>query len=246
MSTRTWCALWSAGLLSIAGCASQKAAQTPGAQRAEAAQKSSEQALKSAKEAQKKASEAQKKSAQQQQEVEKAQAHLQQAQGKAQQEQANAQQMQAEANRVTRQGMEEAQRSQQVALGALKQESERIQTGRAHFAGAVNEASGSALSVTPAAGDAMTFRITPQTKVLIDGRKGSASQIQAGSDARVAYEMNGPQPTATAVHVITGKVISGSSGGGASATSGGTGSGSASGASGSSSRSGSGTGTGGR
>jgi len=246
MSTRSWYALSSAGLLAMAGCASQKAAQTPGAQRAEAAQKSSEQALKSAKEAQKKASEAQKKSAQQQQEVEKAQAHLQQAQGKAQREQANAQQMQDEANRVTRQGTEEAQRSQQVALGALKQESERIQTGRAHFAGAVNEASGSALSVTPAAGDAMTFRITPQTKVLIDGRKGSASQIQAGSDARVAYEMNGPQPTATSVHVITGAVVTGSSGEGASATSGGTGSGSAGGASGSSSKSGSGTGSGGR
>jgi len=238
MSMRSWYALSSAGLLAMAGCASQKAAQAPGAQRAEAAQKSSEQALKSAKEAQKKASEAQQKSAQQQQEVQKAQARLQQAQGKAQQEQANAQQMQAEANRVTRQGMEEAQRSQQVALGALKQEAERVQSGRAHFAGAVSEASGSALSITPATGDAMTFRITRETQVLIDGRKGSPSQIEAGDDARVAYEMNGPQPTATSVHVITGKVISGSSGG--------TGSGSASGASGSSSRSGSGTGTGGR
>ena len=92
----------------------------------------------------------------------------------------------------------------------------------------------------------MSFRITRQTQVLIDGRKGSPSQIQAGDDARVAYEMTGPQPTATSISVITGKVISGSSGEGAGATSGGTRSGSASGTSGSSSKSGSGTGTGGR
>jgi hypothetical protein len=50
----------------------------------------------------------------------------------------------------------------------------------------------------------MTFRVTNQTQVRIDGRQASAGDIQQGGDARVAYQIAGNEPTATLVQVVTG------------------------------------------
>jgi hypothetical protein len=222
MRTASWNALLGAGLIAFAGCASQQkqAAQNPGAQRVQTAQQTSEEQLKSAQEAQKQASAQQQQAAKAQVEAQKKQQELEQAQNKAQQETAKAQQEQQQANQQTKQATAQAQQNQKQATGALGDESQRVKENVQTFAGQVNRASGSSLRVTPPNGDPMTFRITPQTEVRVDGQQGKLSQIQPGSDARVAYDMNGPTPTARTVYVSTGKVHGKSSSAGSSGPSG--------------------------
>jgi hypothetical protein len=205
--TRSWLVPSSAVVLAIAGCASRQgeAAQNPGNARVAVAQQSSEQNLQNAIEAQEKATQAQARTAQPQADVQRAQQQLQQAQQKAVQAQAEAQRLQQDADEKTRQATQLAQASQQQAAGALGAETKRVQANIEFFAGQVSQASGGALRVTPASGDPMTFRITSQTQLDVDGRRGTLSEIQPGSDARVAYQRNGTEATATSVQVVTGK-----------------------------------------
>jgi hypothetical protein len=69
----------------------------------------------------------------------------------------------------------------------------------------VSQASGGALRVTPASGNPMTFRITSETQLDVNGHKGTLAEIKPGADARVAYQLNGTELTATSVQVSTTK-----------------------------------------
>ena len=175
--TRTWSwfAPSCAVLLTIAACASRQgeAAQNPGNARVQAAQRNSEQNLQNAIEAQEKAT------------------------------QAEAQRLQQDADEKTRKATQQTQKSQQQAAGALGAETKRVQANVEFFAGQVSQASGDALRVTPANGDPMTFRITSQTQLDVNGHKGTLGEIQPGADARVAYQFNGTERTATSVQVST-------------------------------------------
>jgi hypothetical protein len=231
MRVQSWYALSSVGLLMFAGCAGQQkqAAQNPTAQRVETAQKQTQEQLKAAQEAQKEATKQQQVAAQAQQKVQEDQQKLQQDQQRAQEEIAKAQQAQKQANALTKQATDQVHRNQQQATAALNDESQRVQSGIQSFAGMVSQSSKSSLQVMPPSGDAMTFRITPQTQIVVDGRQGTMSKITPGADARVAYDLSGPTPTAQKVLVTTGKVTGSSgtgTGGGSSRSSGGTASGS--------------------
>jgi len=207
--TRTWswfapsCAV----LLTIAACASRQgeAAQNPGTARVQAAQRNSEQNLQNAIEAQEKATQAEERTAQPQAEVLQAQQQLQQAQQRAAQAQAEAQRLQQDADEKTRKATQQTQKSQQQAAGALGAETKRVQANVEFFAGQVSQASGGALRVTPASGNPMTFRITSETQLDVNGHKGTLAEIKPGADARVAYQLNGTELTATSVQVSTTK-----------------------------------------
>ena len=203
--TRSWLVPSSAVVLAIAGCASRQgeAAQNPGSARVEAAQRNTEQNLQDSIDAQQKAIQAQERTAQPEAEVLQAQQQLQQAQKKATQAQAEAQRLQQYADEKMRQATQQTQKSQQQAAGALAAETKRVQANVEFFAGQVSQASGDALRVTPANGDPMTFRITSQTQLDVNGHKGTLGEIQPGADARVAYQFNGTERTATSVQVST-------------------------------------------
>jgi hypothetical protein len=214
MRAQSWYALSSAGLLMFVGCAGQQkqqAAQNPTAQRVETAQKQTQEQLKAAQEAQKEATKQQQVAAQAQQKVQEDQQKLQVDQQKAQQEIAKAQQAQRHANELTKQATGEVHRAQLQATAALDDESQRVKSGVQSFAGMVSQSSKGSLQVMPPSGDAMTFRVTSQTQILVDGQKGTMSKITPGSDARVAYDLSGPTPTARKVLVTTG-TMTGSSG----------------------------------
>jgi hypothetical protein len=204
-------ALSLAGLLAWmgqSGCAStggEKTSSNPSAQQVQTPQQQSEQALKEASDAQKKASEQAQKAAQAQQEVQQKQQELAQAQQTARTEQTKAQQLQREANQATQRSMQTAQQSQQQASQALSQSSQDLKQGQQRVSGLVQQAGARQLVVQPmGGGEAMTMRVTPDTNVIIDGQRRSASQLKQGQQAIVAYRVSGTQPTALSVQVSTG------------------------------------------
>ncbi|HMA18511.1 MAG TPA: hypothetical protein VKS03_08740 [Thermoanaerobaculia bacterium] len=199
------------GVLAIAasGCASMRGreqAPNPTAQRVQSQQQQSEQALKQASEAQKRASDQERRAAQAQDDVRKAQQALIQAQQKARQEQARAEQMQQEANRLTQQAAQQASQSQQQATRSLSQQGREVRRGRLTASGEVIAVSGTQLVLQPQASDKpMTFQVTGQTAVRIDGKQASATDIQQGEDVRVSYEATGStQPEALSIDVSKG------------------------------------------
>ena len=232
---KTWYVVPCAGLLAAAGCAGSRGAssQNPTANAVEANQRQSQEALKQAHDAQAKATDQQEQVAAAQQDVQKDQQKLQQDQQKLKQEQQKEQQLQQQANQQTQQSAEQAQQGQAAATTALSRQGQQIANEQATFAGQVTRASGSQLSVKPPSGEPMTFRITNETKVLVDGRQGSLDRVLPGEDARVSYELGGPTPHATSVLIQTGNPALGSQPSGSSGSSTmGTGSSSSSGSSG--------------
>ncbi len=208
-SKRTWCGLWCVGLIVFggAGCAAlggKKTSADPGARQVQVSQEQSQRAIEQARDAQKKASDQAKRAAEAQEEVRELQQRLAQAQEKSKAEQEKARQAQLEANQATERATAEARRSQQQASRALAQQSEKLQRGEQTLSGEVLRATDEALEVRPKdGGDAMSFRVTPETRVEIGGRAASASELRQGEDARVSYEVTGEaQPTATSVQVL--------------------------------------------
>jgi hypothetical protein len=199
-----------AGLLAIAGagCAGMRGERaeqgSPMAQRVAAQQETSQKALQAANDAQKKASEQEQRSAEAQADVRKAQQALTEAQQRAVQEQAKAQQLQQEANVLTQRASQEAQQAQRVAAETLTEQGQQVRRGEQSAAGEVTRATPNQLAIRSRSGDSMTFRITDRTQILLDGQPASAAEIQQGADARVAYEIGGPQPTAIHVQVMSG------------------------------------------
>jgi hypothetical protein len=208
------------GLLAVAGaaCAHQQSAssQNPMEARVAASQQQSQEALKRAHDAQQKAAEQEKKAVDARQEVAKAQQALTQAQQKAQAEQQQAQQLQQAANQATQEASRTAQQSQQMAAQQLSEQGRMVQRGELSVAGPVRQATQRSVTVQTPDQGAMTFRVTDQTRVTIDGRQASAAEIQPGADARVAYQVGGLEPSAMAIQVMTGNPLHGQPGGAAS------------------------------
>ncbi|MFL5263600.1 MAG: hypothetical protein ACJ79E_04625 [Anaeromyxobacteraceae bacterium] len=250
MRTREWFAFAGAGLLAVAGCASQQKQNdlSPSAQQAQTSQQQSQQALAQASDAQKQATEQAKKAQDAHRDVAKAQAKLeqsrqdlQQAQQRERQEQAKAEQLQQQASQATQQATQQAQQSQQRAATALSTETERTERGEHTVSGEVVAAAPTQLVLKASAGQ-MTLQLDQNTKVRIDGRESSASQIVQGEQARVSFETStSSRPTATSVEVSsTGQFppAGQSSQGGMGSSSQSSGSGSSSPSSGSSSQTG--------
>ena len=207
-SSIRWCA---ALVFAIGGCAgmggaSKDTGSSPGTQKIENPQQQSEQALRQASDAQKKASEQQKRAAEAQRDYQQKQRELQVAQQKMEAEQQKAEQLQLQANEATQLGTERAQRSQQQASRALSQQSARSERGEQQLQGQVSQATSRQLVVQTQSGQAMTFDITGETRIRIDGREATAQQIQPGENALVSYEMSGTEPTALAVQISTGNL----------------------------------------
>ncbi len=173
----------------------------PNANAAQQSQKQSEQALNSANEAQKKATDEEKKAAQAQADVQKKQQELTQAQQKARQEQAKAQQLQQQANQATQQATQQAEQSQRRATTALSSEAARTARGEHTVAGQI-VAAGPEQLVLQASSGPMTLQMDQNTRVTIDGRESSATNIVQGEQARVSFQASSSsRPTATLVEV---------------------------------------------
>jgi hypothetical protein len=218
-------AWWWAGLIGVAGgCASMQGDRTPAnptTQQVRESQQQSQQALKQAQEAQQRATDQAKRAADAQGEVRDLQQQLVQAQQKAKDEQAKAQQLQQEANQATQRSAQDAQASQRQAAETLSQATRQVQRDEQTVSGMVTQASPGELVVRPrSGGDPMTFRLTEQTQVRIDGRQASATEIRQGADALVSYQVSGTQPTASSVQVLTGSGPAGTGSGSSSGSSG--------------------------
>lgn len=218
MKTQTTSALTCAGLLALAGaCASsgQQSAANPTANTVQASQAQTEEALKRAQDAQKRAIDQEKRAVAAQQDVQRAQQQLTQAQQRARDEQAKAEQLQAQANEMMRASGQEVQQGQEQASKALSVQGKQVEQAQQSFAGRVQQMKGDQLSVAPpGGGQPMLFKVTDQTRVLIDGRPASASEIVPGEDARVAYQVGGVTPSAISVQVMTGNPVAPGTGSG--------------------------------
>lgn len=188
------------------GCASTRGSSSPNpaASQVSESQRRSEQALGSAADAQKRASEQQRRATEAQQNVREAQRRLDEAQRTAEAETARARQAQQQANEATRQATEQAQLAQQQASRQLTTQQQIVARGEQLVAGQVTRSSAGQLVVVQRGGEAMTFRMTPETRVQVDGRKASAAEIIQGGDVRVSYDATGSEPTARSVEIVTG------------------------------------------
>ncbi len=198
-----------AGIFAITatGCASTRQASdssgNPAARQVAASQKQTERALADASEAQKRASEQQRRAADAQRDVREAQRRLDEAQRRAEAETTKAKEVQRQANEATREATQQAQQAQAQASRQLANQEQIVARGEQLVAGQVTRASPTEL-VVEQGGKAMTFTLTPDTRVQIDGRQASAADIVQGGEARVAYEVTGTEPTARSVHIMTG------------------------------------------
>lgn len=201
-----------AGALAVtSGCASRQsnnASTNPAARQVSASQERSQQALDSARKAQQKASDQQQKAATAQREVQDAQRRLAEAQRRAETETAKAEEAQRQANQATGQATREAQQAQQTASQQLANQTQLVERGEQVLSGQVARASPTEIVLHPASGQETRFEITPDTRVMIDGRRASPGEIVQGGEARVAYDVTGRSsaPTARTVQVMTGNV----------------------------------------
>lgn len=191
------------GCKTMGGGSDRSASTDPAARQIAASQEASEKAIEQARDAQKKASDQARRAADAQREVQEAQQRLTQAQERSRQEQEKAQQLQREANEATERATAEAQRAQREASQALARQSARAERGEQMLSGQVIQATDEQLVVRPTTGgDTMTFRVTDETRIDISGRKGSASELRQGEDARVSYEVSGTEPRAVSIQVM--------------------------------------------
>ncbi len=194
-----------AAALAAAACAhgqSSEATMSPAAQQAAQAQSTSQQALSRANDAQKKASDQADKARKAQQDVQAAQRQLSEAQRTAEQEQRKAEQLQQAANEATQHAAQVAQQSQQQASSALQQEGQQVARGEQTLTGTIEQVQPGQIAVRPSGGHTMSFRVGAQTAVRVDGQEGTFSDVSQGENARVAYQLTGPTPTALSIDVI--------------------------------------------
>lgn len=192
------------GCASLRGHGDASASGNPTAQRAEASQEQSQQALDRASDAQKKAADQSKKATLAQQKVQKVQQELVKAQEEARVEQQKAQQLQAQASTTTQDASRTTKRSQAQASSALSQQGEQMARHQQSTAGQVTDASAGSVTVRGQDGTSMTFLVTERTRVMVDGRQARSTDLQAGEDAQIAYQVSGSQPTAMVIQVASG------------------------------------------
>lgn len=196
-------------VLVTSGCATARqheANNNPAARQVAASQRRSQQALDSAQKAQQHASEQQRKAAEAQRDVQEAQRRLADAQHRAEAEAAKAQQAQWEANQATRAATQEATQAQQQASRQLANQEQIVTRGEQVVSGQVSSASSTQVVLQQPGGQPATFAVTPDTRVMIDGRRASAAEIVQGGEARVAYDVTGRSPRALSIQVMTGNV----------------------------------------
>lgn len=197
-------AVLASGCASMRGQRDASGAGNPTAQRTEASQQQSQQALDKAADAQKKAGEQARKAADAQQEVQKVQQALVKAQEKARQEQLKAQQLQTQASELTQQASRTTQRSQARASEALSQQGQQMARHQQSTAGQVTDAGPEHVTVRGRDGTSMTFQVTGDTRVTVDGHHAAAADLQPGEDAQIAYQVSGSEPVALVIQVASG------------------------------------------
>jgi hypothetical protein len=84
---------------------------------------------------------------------------------------------------------------------AIAQEGQSVAHGEQSISGKIAQVQAAGLAVRPSGGHAMTLQTGAQTVVRIDGRQASIGDLHAGDDARVAYQLTGPTPTALTIDV---------------------------------------------
>jgi len=186
------------GAIALAlGCATtgQQESKSP----AVSAQEQAHQSLQAAADSQKKAADEQAKAEKAQKEVEDAQRALADAQAKLRAQRLKAQQAQDEARRLSDESQREAQEQQQQALQLQQQQAqtnsqlnqERLQTWTQEktLEGTVVRKSGDQIRVRTPDQGMMNLDVTDSTAVSVNGRAGSADQIQPGEDVRASYQM---------------------------------------------------------
>ena len=203
---------------STQGQGNASATGNPTAQRAEASQQESQQALEQATDAQRKAGEQARKATEAQQDVQKAQQGLVKAQEKSREEQQKAQEFQTNANQAAQQASRTTQQSQARASQALSQQGQQMARQQQSTAGQVTDASPGHVTVRGRDGTPMTFLVTGDTRVMVDGRPAAAADLLPGEDAQVAYQVSGSRPIALVVQVASGNPQTSSSAGGESAS----------------------------
>jgi hypothetical protein len=190
----------------------QQASESPNPATREvaSAQQQSQAALKRAQDAQDAAAEQAKRAAAAEAQVRADQAKLEQDRVILRQEQLKAQQLQAQAQQELARATQEMQTHQQAAERGLAQQSERSARDQQLAAGVVTQVRPDEIVLQPRSGDAMRFKLNDRTQIEIDGRRGAASQIREGAQARVVYEASAHGPTAVTVAVNPSPAASGS------------------------------------
>jgi hypothetical protein len=170
--------------------------------------------------AQKKATDEQTKAESAQKDVEQAQKALAEAQAKARGQQVKAQQAQVEAQTLGRQASQsgtalqhEAVQSQRQKKRTNQQDIEKKQaawTDQKHASGQLLESSGNQVRVRTGNKRDLALDMSDATAVTIDGKPGSISQVQPGSNVRATYQMVDGRAKALSVDVRTKSSTSGS------------------------------------
>jgi hypothetical protein len=189
------------------GCASTSEKETrtespnPMTQQVASSQQASAQALRSAEEAQKQATDQAGKAAQAQAKVQQDQVQLRNDQDLARQESAKAQQVQAQATQEREAANRQLQQQQQVAEKTLSQLTREVSSGQQTAAGIVTQVRPDEVVIQPATGEALSIRLSNETKIQIAGQKSSAGKIKAGQHARVSYKPSADGPMAVSIAV---------------------------------------------
>ena len=170
--------------------------------------------LQRAADAQKRASEEQARAEEAQRNVEQAQKALADAQAKERGQRVKAQQAQQDAQRLAAQAQHDAQEQQKQALSSQQeqasqsrqsmQERQQAWTQEQTLRGRVVNAGGDQLQVRSSSQGLVKLDVTDATAIQLDGRSGSLSQIQPGSDVRASYQMIDGKARALKIEVTSG------------------------------------------
>lgn len=214
--TKTLCLALAAVAFGCASGSSDKKSDTV------AAQSSAGGEYQRAADAQKKAADEQAKAEAAQKDVEQAQKALGDAQAKARGQQLRAQQAQAEAQTQARQAGQsgtslqhdaaQSQRQQKKTNEQAMEKKQAAWTDQKHASGQILESSGNQVRVRTASNRNLALDMSDATAVTIDGKPGSISQVQPGSNVRATYQMVDGRAKALSVDVRTNRSMSGSSG----------------------------------
>lgn len=163
------------------------------------AQDQAQQQLQQAADAQKRAGGEQAAAEKDQQEVVQAQKALADAQVKLRGQRMKAKQAQADASRMSEQAQKEVQQQQQQASQLQEQQAQKNSelnksrnqewAAQKDLEGRVLQASGDELQVRTSDQRLMKLGVTDSTAINFNGRSGTLSQIQPGSDVRASYQL---------------------------------------------------------
>jgi hypothetical protein len=199
--------------MALTACAGSGGSSNQPKSETQRAQSQAQDAFQRAAEAQKRANEEQAKAEQSHQEVERLQKQLAEAQARAQAQDLKAQQAQQEARRLAQEAQQQATQAQAQATQLQRSESQTRQqihqqnmqqwTQTKDVQGMALGTEGDAIRVrSPDQGD-LRLKVNDSTAVVVDGRTGSPTQIQPGSEVRASYQMIDGQPTAVKVEVTS-------------------------------------------